>query len=327
MGSSIKNNMTEEEKRATAALLRLILENPGCSIESKYPQWLFGTNHVTIGTLHGCPVVFKHFDWTPRKKQEEWALGVFAPTRLVPKLYPIQSDSIIVMERLRGSSLYEVEPHLQKDSLEQVYRHLGQAVSRLVAATPGRTPGGCCGMLSRSGFDYEFFCQASTATLFDTVIERSAQVFAAHEVPDQAILKASLERLQQCRDAILDFPSFIQMDDFHKNNIMVCGSEVTGFIDLEMTRYGNEVLVLAAALAAFDGLTDQWHWFLQGYEKERGSGIGRDLFNLVCVAAPFTQWIRFMWYWATEPQFLEEGEKTREWPIRDIKAIVLKLTL
>jgi hypothetical protein len=325
MGNSIRI-ITEQEKRATASLLQLVLENPGCSIDTEYPQWLFGTNHITFGTLHGYPVVFKYFDWIPRKKQEEWALSVFAPTRLVPKLYPIQSESIIVMERLRGSTLYVAEPNLQKDQLEAIYRQLGNAIANMVTMAPGATPGGNCGMLSVPGFDYEFFCQASTGTLFDTVIKRSMRILTDHEVPDKVILIASLERLQQCRDAILAFPSLIQMDDFHKNNIMVCGSEVTGFIDLEMTRYGNEVLVLAAALAAFGGIIDQWHWFRQGYEEKRGSVMGKDLFNLVCVAAPFTQWLRFMWYWTTEAQFLEEGEKTREWPIRDIKAIVQKLS-
>jgi hypothetical protein len=318
--------MTEQEKRATVSLRQLVLENPGCAIDTEPPQWLFGTNHVTFGALHGYPVAFKHFDWIPRKKQEEWALNIFAPTRLVPRLYPIQSESILVIERLRGSSLYVAEPDLQSDQLEAVYRQLGAAIADIVTMAPGKTPGGCCGMLARPGFDYEFFCQASTDTLFDTVIERSAMILTNHEVPDKALLKASLERLQQCRDAILAFPSFIQLDDFHKNNIMVSGSEVTGFIDLEMTRYGNEVLVLAAALAAFHGLTDQWRWFRRGYEEKRGSGMHRDLFNLVCVAAPFTQWIRFLWYWTTEVQFLEEGEKTREWPIRDIKAIVQKLS-
>ncbi len=270
-------------------------------------------------------MVFKYFDWNPRKKQEERVLNVFAPTRLVPKLYPIQSESIIVMERLRGSTLYEAEPNLQKDQLKAVYRQLGGAIANIVSMAPGATPGGYSGMLSGPGFDYEFFCQASTGMLFDTVIESCAMILTDHEVPDEVILKASLERLPQYRDAILVFPSFIQMDDFHKNNIMVCGSEVTGFIDLEMTRSGNEVLVLAAALAAFGGITDQWCWFRQGYEEKRGSGMGKDLFSLVCVAAPFTQWLRFMWYWTTEVRFLEAGQKTREWPIRDIKAIVQKL--
>jgi hypothetical protein len=325
MGNSIRI-ITEQEYRATVSIRQLIAKNPGCSIDGEYPQWLFGTNHVTFGKVHGQPAVFKHFDWLPRKKQEEWALNLFAPTRLVPRLYPTQSESIIVMERLRGSTLYIAEPNLQKDQLEAVYRQLGGAIANMVSMAPGATPGGNCGMLSGPGFDYEFFCQASTDTLFDTVIERSARILTDHEVPEKVILKASLERLQQYRDAILAFPSFVQIDDIHKNNIMVCGSEVTGFIDLEMTRYGNEVLVLAAALAAFDGLTDRWHWFLLGYEEKHGSGMGRDLFNLVCVAAPFTQWLRFMWYWTTEAQFLEEGEKTRGWPIRDIKAIIQKIS-
>ena len=317
--------MTSQEERAASALRQLIEQNPGCALDSGSPQWLFGTNHVTFGKLYGAPVVYKHYDWAPRKQQEERALDLFAPTRLVPRLYPIPSASILVMERLRGATLLAAEPNLAKDQLEAVYRQLGAALAMLVTAAPGQMPGGDNGMLSKAGFDYEFFCQASTATLFDTVIARAASILANHAVPDQAVLQASLDRLQQHRDAILACPSFIQMDDFHKNNIMVDGAEVTGFIDLEMTRYGNEVLVLAAALAAFAGTPDRWQWFRQGYEERRGAPISRDLFNLVCAAAPFTQWIRFMWYWTTPPELLEEGEITRTWPIRDIKAVVQKL--
>jgi hypothetical protein len=57
--------MTEQENRATAALLQLVLENPGYAIDTEPPHWLFGTNHVAFGALHGDPVVFKHFDWIP----------------------------------------------------------------------------------------------------------------------------------------------------------------------------------------------------------------------------------------------------------------------
>ncbi len=317
--------MSEQIKRATAALCQLIHENPDCRIDGENPHWFFGTNHVTFGTWQEKPVVYKHFDWLPRKTQEERALYLFAPTGLVPKLYPIRSESILVMERLMGSTLHQLEPNVPGDVLEKIYHHLGQTVSDIVTRAPGREEGGSHGMLAGPGFDYAFFCQASFETLFETVVERSADILKTQDVPENTLLKVSLTRLQQCRDAILAFPSFLQMDDFHKNNIMVNGSEVTGFIDLEMSRFGNEVSVLAAALAAFGEFTEPWNWFLRGYEDRRASPIDREIYDLMCVAAPFTQWIRFMWYWTTEPQFLEEGEKTRGWPIRDIRAIVQRV--
>jgi Ser/Thr protein kinase RdoA (MazF antagonist) len=110
------------------------------------------------------------------------------------------------------------------------------------------------------------------------------------------------------------------MDDFHTCNIMADGSELMGFIDLEMARYGNEVLLLAAAIAMTkDGRPERWGWIRRGYEDSRGEPIDGDLLTLARIAAPFSQWTRFMWYWTGNPQEFEEG--ARGWPIRDIKAI------
>ena len=47
---------------------------------------------------------------------------------------------------------------------------------------------------------------------------------------------------------MLLFPEFVCMDDFHYANIIVDGRAFQGFIDLEMCRYGNEALALAAAM-------------------------------------------------------------------------------
>ena len=44
--------------------------------------------------------------------------------------------------------------------------------------------------------------------------------------------------------------SFVHMDDFNTNNIMAEGTRITEFIDLEMTRPGNEILLLGAALCS-----------------------------------------------------------------------------
>jgi len=136
------------------------------------------------------------------------------------------------------------------------------------------------------------------------------------------MLGTSLAALRDYRDDILAYPSFVQMDDFHTCNIMADGPELTGFIDLEMTRSGNEALLLAAALAmTTHGRPERWAWIRRGYEDRRGEPIDRDLLSLACIAAPFSQWIRFMWYWTTEDvSALEPG--ARGWPIRDIKATI-----
>ncbi len=311
---------TKQKQRADASLSRCIEANPECTADDGQPQWLIGTNFVTFGTYQGQPVVFKYFDWRPRKEQEEKALRLFAPTGLVPKLYPVSSDSLLVMERLRGSTLDDVERDIGQDRLRRLYHQLGQALARIVEVAPGGACQGHCHMPAKTGFDYEFYCQADIRTLFDTVTERAAKILAEQDVPHSTVLQRSLAALGENRDAILAYPTFLQMDDFHTCNMMADGEELTGFIDLEMTRWGNEVLLLAAALAmAAHRGPGQWGWIRRGYEDRRGRPIDRDLLSLAAIAAPLSQWTRFMWYWTTDPKELEEG--ARGWPIRDIKAI------
>ena len=228
------------------------------------------------------------------------------------------------MERLRGSTLYAIEQDLERDHLQRLYYQLGQAIARVVEVAPGSLSVSSHDLYAKPGFDYQFYCQADIDTVFDTVIERAAKALVEQDVPDKTILDMSLSALRQNRDAILAYPTFIQMDDFHTSNIMAEGLELTGFIDLEMTRYGNEVLVLAAALAMLqNGRPERWAWIRRGYEDRRGEPLDGDLLTLARVAAPFSQWTRFMWYWSTDdlPRWVIE-ENLRSAAVRDIKGIV-----
>lgn len=314
----------QPQKRAELALSQLIEENPGYSVDEDQPEWIVGTNYVTFGAFEGQPAVYKYFDWLPRKDQEEKALRLFAPTRLVPRLYPVKADSVLVMERLRGSTLYAIEGDLKRDQLQRVYHQLGQAVAQIVEVAPGKPSGGRHDLLAKPGFDYQFYCQADIGKVFDTVTERAARVLAEQDVPDKDILDRSLSALRQNREAILAYPTFVQMDDFHTSNIMAEGPDLTGFIDLEMTRWGNEVLVLAAMLAMMQrGQPERWTWIRQGYEDKQDKPIDDDLLALARIAAPFSQWTRFMWYWGTDdlPRWVIE-ENLRAVTIGDIKGIV-----
>lgn len=311
----------DREQQATQAIARLMAEHPGCVISGDHPRWLFGTHHVTFGSFNGRPAVFKYYGWLPRKVQEEKALRLYAPTGLVPEVFPVQSESVLVIERLPGCTLEHVQFPDESDQSVEVYRNLGRSLAHIVTLAPGGDMAGLRDLSVTDGVDYEFFCQADTTLLFDTVVERCGGVLAREEVPHAPILRESLAKLRRNRDAIVSFPSFMQVDDFHPNNIMVDGTAVAGLIDLEMTRYGNEVLVLAAAFAALAvrGTPSRWQSFLQGYQERRGQSISPDMAELIVAAASFTQWIRFMWYWTADVHAIEEG--ARGWPIRDIKAV------
>lgn len=315
----------ELQARSDTALAALAEASPEYTIDDDQPECRGGTNFITFGTLQGQAIVYKYFDYLPRKRQEEKTLRLYAPSGLVPTVYPADTDAILVMERLSGSTLTEAEGRLTQDQVKRLYYQIGRAIARIVDIAPGATSDGQYDLPAKPGFDYEFYCRSSVCALFDTVMERATRILHDNDVPDADVLDESLTSLRQNRNAIVSYRSFVQMDDFHSHNIIVDDTQLRGFVDLEMTRYGNEVLLLAAALVMTLDKPGLWASLRRGYEDSRGRPIDSRTMSLATIAGPFSQWIRFVWYWTTDPEFLEEGQTTRGWPIRDIKARVRKL--
>lgn len=305
----------------------LVQTTTGLSIDSEYmPAFQGGTNRVILGHYHDTPVVFKHYGTYARKQHEERVLQLFAEMGYVPKLFPIKSDTVLVMERLRGLPMFMVEAELDLAPWKGLFHQLGLALATIVDVAPGGAAAisGPQDMTSGPGFDYRFYCEASLQTFFDTVCARSAQALAEKDVPHKALLEQSLADIRAHRDAILSFPSFVCMDDFHYSNIIADGPELQGFVDLEMARYGNELLVLAAVLASMlPSQLERWAWIRQGYESGQGRALDSAMISLAVTVAPFTRWVRFMWYWGTDelPQWVVE-RNVRASVIQDIKTTV-----
>jgi len=324
----------ELQARGEAALAAFVEAHPDYSVDDEQPECRGGTHFVTFGSFRGEPVVFKYYDGDPRKEHEKRALELFAPTGLVPKLYPDDTDVLLVMERLPGATMHEAEQGLAPAERDKLYQQLGAAVARIVDARPGGDVAVQPGTAFRAADMGDFYNtpfhalavlyrQADTTTFFDITLARAAKVLADREVPHKETLARSLAALTQNRDVILAFPSFIHMDDFHANNIMADGPKITGFIDLEMARSGNEVLLIGAALSSMCRRPACWRSFRHGYGKARGSTMDDTLLELVRSAAPFSTWIRFTWYWSTDdvPWWAAEMD-LRTSAVRDIKDTV-----
>ena len=116
------------------------------------------------------------------------------------------------------------------------------------------------------------------------------------------------------------------MDDFHTANIIADGTTVSGFIDLEITRNGNEVLQLGGALSQMAGQPNNWQSFRCGYERGRGGPLNEPLVSLVRTTAPFTMRIRFSWYWTTDAlSDWAVRKRVREVAIKDIAETVVRV--
>ena len=253
----------------------------------------------------GGPSRSSTYDGDPRKEDQRRALELFAPTGLVPEVLA-QTEVMLVMERLPGLTMDETERRLSKRERDELYFGLGEAVARVVEVAPGgeldRGSKGPFRATDEGDFystPYDAFHvlyrQADAATFFDTTLARAGRVLRDRAVPHSDVLARSLAALVQNRDAILSHRDFVHMDDFHTANIMADGTRVTGFIDLEMTRRGNEVLLLGAALCSMCERPALWGAFRRGYEHARGARLDAPTLALVKSAAPFSQWIRFTW--------------------------------
>jgi hypothetical protein len=324
----------ELQERGEAALAAFVDAHPDYSIDDHQPECRGGTHFITFGSCRDEPVVFKYYDGDPRKQHEKRALELFAPTGLVPELYPDDTDTLVVMERLPGVTMDEADKRLTPAERDELYCRLGAAVARVVDTRPGGDVAARSGTAFRAA-DMRDFCntpfhaltvlyrEADTTTFFDVTLARAARVLRDRDVPHAETLAPSLAALTQHRDAILAYPSFVHMDDFHTNNIMTDGPRLTGFIDLEMTRPGNEVLLLGAALAGMRRRPAAWRSFRRGYESARGAAMDDVMLSLVRSAAPFSTWIRFTWYWSTDdlPWWATDMD-LRTSAVRDIKEIV-----
>ncbi len=302
--------LIQQRKRADTHLAKFLAENPEYLIADYQPQWLKGTHLVTFGTYCGKPAVFKYYDGDPRRKHEKTTLELLLPTGLVPKIYG-ETDVMLVLERLAGSTIHDMRESLNPEEWAQLNYQLGGAVAKVVKTAPGMKAAASSKRSFRASDHRDFYNtpydaltelyrEADTAAFFDTTIARSAKVLNDRNLPHKDILQRSLSALMENRDAILTFPSFVHMDDFHDNNIMTDGSNITGFIDLEMTRSGNEILLLGAALSSMYQDARRWPSFRRGYENARGETLDMNTISLIRIAAPFSTWIRFTWYCSTD---------------------------
>lgn len=321
-----------QRSRADAHLAEFLAGHPEYRLEEQAPGWLKGTHLVAFGTSHDCPIVFKYYDGDPRKAYEERALRLYQPTGLVPRILA-STDVMLVMERLPGLTLLEREKELTATERNELYASLGEVVARVVETAPGgdQTPAAAAGFRAAEPDEFyatpfdalfvELYRNADTTTLFDTTLRRTGRVLEDRQVPQKRELSEALLRLQDHRDAILSYPDFLSMDDFHPNNIMAQNARVTGFIDLEMTSFGNEPLLLAGVLTGL--APDAWRAFRGGYENVRGRDRTRTVFELASVAAPFSAFVHFTWYWSTDDQpWWTKVEDFRSMAVRGITAAV-----
>jgi len=303
----------EQRKRADAHLADFLADNPGYAVDEDAPRWLKGTHLVAFGAHHGHPAVFKYYDGDPRKGHEERALRLYQPTGLVARILA-KTDVMLVTERLPGLTLLEHEKSLDASERDKLYFSLGKATAKIVGTAPGGDEATCQDRSFRALESRDFYStpfnalfielyrHADTVTIFDTTVDRAERVLQDRPVPHRKVLTEALNRLQENREVILSFPGFLKMDDFHTNNIMAQDSKVTGFIDLEMTSIGNEPLLIAGALASLWQRPEAWKAFARGYEHARGKEKADPVFRLARIAAPFSAFVHFTWYWSTDDQ-------------------------
>jgi len=263
--------------------------------------WQGGTNQIFYGACAGAPIVFKFFPRKVRKWQEERALQWLAASGVVPRLYPYPSEEILVMQRLPGQMLWQVEGGLSTAAQTNLYRQVGAGLARLVkyAASPADNEA-----QNPYAADHHLhhFWNSSFEAYFDETLATAQAALARHQINHPA-LHASIRNLQAVRNEALAYPVFMHVDDVHGANMLVEGDQLQGFIDFEMSRLGNELYLLGTTLQ-WACLEDsvQWQPLRAGYEEEQGIPLAAETLALIKLFAPFQRWRRFAWYWGSDDQ-------------------------
>ena len=133
-----KANMNARLQVALDEVTVLMDANSGLSIDTDFmPPCPGRTNDVFFGHYDGQPVAIKRYATADRKRQEEKTLKLFSDTGYVPAVLPIESDTILVIDRLPGKPFFMCENALTAGAWADLFRQLGSATASVVACAPG----------------------------------------------------------------------------------------------------------------------------------------------------------------------------------------------
>ncbi len=277
-----------------------IIDYPELQLWDKIPRQ-GATNQVFYGTRAGEPIVFKFFPRKVRKWQEEHALQALAASGVVPRLYPYPSEEILVMQRLSGQMLYKAEKALTGEAWTKLYRQVGAGLARLVQYAAQPADGKVANPYAIDHHMYAFWA-SSFEEYFDEILTTAQSALIRHQI-HEPVLHESVRSLLAARSEVLAYPVFMHVDDVHGANMLVDGDQFQGFIDFEMSRLGNQLYLLGAALqwSCLDNPA-QWAPLRAGYEEEQGAPFDPETLALIKLFAPFQRWCRFAWYWGKDEQ-------------------------
>jgi hypothetical protein len=313
--------MNDQLKSALGEIQDLIDANPGLSLDDEYlPAYSGGNSSVLLGHFENRPVLFKRYADPERKQHEDRSLRLFAPSGWVPELYPIKSEHTLVMQRYSGLPIWMVEENVSAEVWSGLFRKMGSAVADVVASRPGADLAKeySDDSLSDIGWHYAWYRTANVRNFVQTVLGKSRSLLETKDIPEQGFGLGILEEMEQCQNEVLAYPSFLYMDDFHFANMIADGATFQGFVDLEMTPLGNEVLALARVIRSMAHVhLHRWPEFLEGYESRTGTPVDQDILALAARFSTFTLWIRFVWYW--------EPEEPPQWTLKkDLRSKVFQ---
>jgi hypothetical protein len=302
---------------AREKIAEFVASHPGLSLDKRLPKVQGVTNRVLFGKASGIPVVYKYFCETARKVQEEKAIAALSRSLFIPRLLLFNSDRIMVMTRFPGRTLWESRNDLDRNVLAGLFGQIGSALAEFEdLARPIETysarkdsPG--------MRFDVPYFWNSSLPDFFDGLIDACLSEMTRFGVDDPVLLK-SIRAMAERRSEFLGLKAYVHPDDIHENNMVVEDEFLRGIIDLEMSRTGNDIYLLCAALNS-KSLRDPFFRdaFRQGWESKRGSAIDARTMALVKVFLPFQIWIRFGWYF--------NSDDPAEWVVQDRKVTLTQL--
>lgn len=248
------------------------LEHSEFDVYKEQPNYRGGTNCISFGTLDGEEIVYKYFCTEGRYQHELACLKHFAHIGLIPKILHTE-HRLIVMTRLPGASISRTlsDPTLTDKERSQISQSFGNGVGQLtMIPLPEQNEG----YSILTDMDINVPWGLDLKQVIHRYLQFSYQALKSVPAYTDSLFAESTHFLEAQTESVTEAKKILYHEDI--GNTMVNRTELVGFFDLEMCRFGSEHMQIGLMLETGTNNRLNWHSVLEGYQTTVGRTLNDD---------------------------------------------------
>lgn len=270
-----------------AHLAALVATGGDFRLDEEQPDYRGGTHYVTLGRYRDTRAVFKFFVAERRWRNEAACLTHYQGLGLVPRLFHLEPERLIVMESLGGTDVLDPTALARLDpaEAEELSREIGAALGRLASVPlPAKTDG-----VSPLDDFSDWGWNRGVSEVVRSCL-RIGRLLAREPSPATETLARSLARLEERLPAVEREACILFHEDV--SNLRVAGTRFLAFYDLELCRVGTVSMQLGAALGLCPGTILDWGSLVAGFETNTGIHLTCEDHRSVLAMNHLSAWLR-----------------------------------